>query len=137
MIERDRNTQVVMPSSGIKAIGFADVGRSTTKPVHVVAAPSVDQQAQRAGVLVLAAVWWELKIVTPSAVAIYDPAWKLIDRFFPEHGQRVASFLQLHLVPFLLFDFIVWPIAEDHLRAMWNAELADQNRRYAAKGGKP
>lgn len=76
---------------------------------------------------VLAAAWWILNVVSPPATAIYDPAWRFVDQFIPGHGQRVASFLQMRLVPFLLLDFIAWPLAEDYLRAKWKAELAEQN----------
>lgn len=81
--------------------------------------------------VVLAAVWWYLNVVSPSATAIYDPVWKLVDQLMPGYGQRVASFLQMRLVPFLLLDFIVWPLAEDYLRDKWQAELDEANRLHA------
>lgn len=81
--------------------------------------------------VVLAAAWWILYVVSPPATAIYDPAWKFVDKFWPGYGQRVAGFLQMRLVPFLLLDFIAWPFAKDHLQAKWKAELDEQNRRFA------
>lgn len=80
---------------------------------------------------VLAAAWWILNVVSPPATAIYDPVWKFVDQLMPGHGQRVASFLQMRVVPFLLLDFIAWPLAEDHLRAKWKAELDEENRLHA------
>jgi len=77
--------------------------------------------------LVLVAAWWILNVVSPPATAIYDPVWKFVDRLMPGHGERVAEFLQMRLVPFLLLDFVAWPIAKEHLRAKWKAELDTEN----------
>lgn len=133
----ERNTQGVMPSSGIKAIGSTDAGRTLTKAVHVDAVPSVDQQAQRAGRLVLAAAWWVVNVVSPPATAIHDPVLAVGKKLWPSHAWQVADFVQMRLVPFLLFEFLAWPIAEDYLRAKWKAEVAEQNRLDAARRGQP
>jgi len=49
MLKLDRNSIGVMPSSGIKAIGSTDAGRTPARPVRVFSAPPVDKQAKRAG----------------------------------------------------------------------------------------
>ena len=131
MLERERNTQGVMPSSGIKAIGSTDAGRAPTKAVHVDATPPVDQQAQRAGGLVLVVAWWYEHIEGPVACEVSHWFEVVCRHCWPAHAWGVSNFVE-SLVRNLLGDFIAWPIAEDHLRAKWNAELAEQNRQYHA-----
>lgn len=78
--------------------------------------------------VVLAAAWWVLNVVSPPATAIYEPALAVGQKFWPSYAERVAEFLEMELVPFLLLDFIVWPIAEDFLRAKLKAQREEENR---------
>jgi hypothetical protein len=72
--------------------------------------------------LVHLAVGWILYIVTPIAGAFWSLAIWLGLRLWPVHAVWFANFLQMRLVPFLLLEFLAWPLAYDFLRAKWKAE---------------
>ena len=74
----------------------------------------------RVGVLVSAG--WILWVVSPVADAFWVLAIWLGLRFWPRYAIRFAEFLQMRLVPFLLLDFLAWPLAKDYLRAKRDAE---------------
>jgi len=63
-----------------------------------------------------AAAWWILYMVTPPANVAFDLAWWL-GRYWPQHRQQVADFVQVWVVPSLLLDFIAWPFAYALLKA--------------------
>lgn len=78
--------------------------------------------------LVLPAAWWILYIVSPLADAFWSLAVWLGLRLWPAYAVRFANFLQMRLVPFLLLDFLAWPVAHVYLRAKVKAE---EERRQA------
>lgn len=84
--------------------------------------------------VILAAAWWYQRISFVRSVQ-FDPVWNLGKRFWPKHAYQVATFLELKLIPFLLADWLVWPIAKDYLQAKWKAEIEEQNRQYYASLG--
>lgn len=83
--------------------------------------------------VVLVAAWWHVHIVSSISTAIYDPVWSFGKLFWPEHAQRFAGFLELKLLPFLLLDWLAWPVACNYLQAKWQVELDEQNRSYARR----
>ncbi len=78
---------------------------------------------------VVASAWWHQRVC--MGLVDYDTVWHFVDRFWPSHGQRVAHFVTIKLVPLLLLDWLAWPIAKDYLQNKWRAEDEIQNRLYA------
>jgi len=76
--------------------------------------------------LVRPAAWWILYVVSPIAGWAWSLAWFLVGPFSRLRAYRLASFLQMQLVPFLLLEFLVWSLAEDYLRAKLAKEKSDR-----------
>lgn len=76
--------------------------------------------------LVRPAAWWIVSVVSPVADAFWALAVWLGLRLWPAYAVRLANFLQMRLVPFLLLDFLAWPVAHAYLRAKWKAEERGQ-----------
>lgn len=74
------------------------------------------------GVLVVSAGWWHEKVSTAILTAVHDPVYVPVRRWF---GHDVALRV-VHLVErglrLVLFDWLVWWIAADFLRAKWRRE---------------
>jgi hypothetical protein len=68
------------------------------------------------------AAWWLVSVVSPVADAIWDAAVWLGLRCWPLYAIRFADFLQMRLVPFLMLDFLAWPVAHSLLRTKLQAE---------------
>jgi hypothetical protein len=73
-----------------------------------------------------AAAWWYENVINNAAASSYDPIWHTVDRFAPGRGQQVAGFLAVSVIPKLLGEWPVWPIARSYLYAKW--ELEDERR---------
>ncbi len=69
---------------------------------------------------VLAAAWWYRRVCFD--LLDFDAVWNIGKRLWPVHAYRVADFITVRLVPFLLLDWLAWLIAEDCIRAQWDIE---------------
>ncbi len=145
--EIDTQGAALLPSAGVMAASSGHADPHPSQAGFEAAGPFLaDQQAPqgRAGVLgfweeqrrafVLAVAWWYEHVELAAACEVRHWFEIVGQRLWPAHWQRVADVAE-QVVRNLLGDFIAWPIAEDHLRAKWEAWRQERNREFL-NGGK-
>ena len=85
--------------------------------------------------VVLAAAWWHENVASASCVPVCDFLNLLLKKIRPQYSSEIPNFIGLHVVPFLLLDFIVWRIAKDYLQDKWQTELEESNRKWLKERG--
>ena len=106
------------------------VCRSTSDRSGNTGSTEPEASCQTVLTVVLAAAWWYERAVNPVCAASFD--WFYVPvrkRFGHVVAWRIATFFKMQLLPSLMCGQLAWMIAEDHLRAKWNAELRAENAR--------